>query len=342
MTNANEQLGDLTIERALIVSRYGSGLGRDVVKLLREAQADIIRRLPETSGAITKARLAKQLREINELIGEAYGSISTKMLDELTQLGEIEAQWQIDSINNVATVEIMRAMPSPDVLAKLASSTLVTGSTIGDWLAKQEQDYAFQISRAVRAGLAQSETSQQIADRVRDASGVAQRHAFALSRTATQAIAIEARNETLKANSDVVKGKMSLAVLDGRTTLQCAVRDRAEYNLDNEPIGKNKQPYLEIPRHFGCRSWWQALLKRWDEMGLPFDEFKPSTRASLDGQIPREKTFNDMLDSKSAAWQDKYLGKGRAKLYREGKITLADMVDGVGRELTISELKSID
>jgi hypothetical protein len=342
MTSVNEQLGDLTIERALIVNRYGAGLGRDVVKLLREAQADIIRRLPETGGVVTKARLARQLREINELIGEAYGSISAKMLDELTDLGEIESGWQMSSINNAATVDIMRAMPSPAVLASIARDTLVTGSTIGDWLGKQEQDYAFQISRAVRAGLAQSETIQQIANRVREASGVAQRHAFTLGKTATQAIAVEARNETLKANGDVVKGKLSLATLDSHTTFVCASYDKAAYNLDNEPIEGNKLPYLEIPRHFGCRSWWQALLKRWDEMGLPFDEFKPSTRASMDGQIPQGTSFPEFLDGKSQAWQDNYLGKGRAKLYRDGKITLADLVDGTGRELTIKELKSID
>ena len=36
---------------------------------------------------------------------------------------------------------------------------------------------------------------------------------------------------------------------------------------------------------------------------------------------------------------DEQLGAGRAQLWREGKITLKDLLDGKGRELTLDELR---
>lgn len=335
----NDQLLDLTVERAIVLNRYSAGTGRKVVDLLSQAQADIIEQLPRVTGAITRRRMLKQLEEISDLIGQHYTDIELLSLDELTRIAEIESQWQIKSINTAVGVEIMRAQPTAAALEAIVTNGLIMGNTAETWWRQQSLRMQQEFARVVRLGMAQSETNQQIAKRIRDAVGVQQRHAFALVKTATQAVAVQAREESLKKNSDVVKGKISNAVLDGHTTLVCASYDQAEYDLENKPIAPNKKPYLEIPRHFGCRSMWSTLLKKWDEMGLPFDEFSPSTRASVDGQIPAKTDFAKFLDSKSTAWQDKYLGKGRAELYRKGQITLGDMVDGIGRELTLEQLR---
>ena len=339
--NANEQIADATVERALVLSRYSAGTGRKIVELLNDVQRDIIRRLPDVAGEVSRRRLLSQLKEIQELIGSSYDDITKLALDELNELAEIEALWQMNSVNSVVGVEIMRAMPTAAALEAIVTNGLVLGNPAATWWAQQSQQAQNEFSRVIRLGLSQSETNQQIARRVRDSMGIQQRHAFALVKTSTQAVAMQARDEMLATNDDVVKGKISIATLDGRTTFVCADCDQATYNLKNEPIKPKKRPYIAIPRHFGCRSMWSPLLKKWDEMGLPFDEFSPSTRASLDGQIPADTSFDKFLSGKSAAWQDKYLGKGRAELYREGKITLSDMVDGLGRELTIAQLREL-
>jgi hypothetical protein len=155
-------------------------------------------------------------------------------------------------------------------------------------------------------------------------------------------VAINARNESMKANEDLIAAKVSMATLDSHTSLLCAGYDKAEYNMQNEPINGNKKPYLEIPRHFNCRSYWSYAIKSFKELGLNIDDFTPSTRASMDGQVPAATTFEQFLANKSEAWQDTYLGKGKAKLWRDGKITLSDMVSGTGRELTLDELAAFD
>lgn len=339
--NANEQLVDATVERALILNRYSAGTGRRVVELLNDVQGDIIERLPRVTGEVSRRRMLMQLRELQELVGGSYDDITKLALDELNELTEIESRWQMNSINSVVGVEIMRAMPTAAALEAIVTNGLILGNPAADWWAQQSEQAQNEFTRVVRLGMAQSETNQQIAARVRQAMGVQQRHAFALVKTSTQAVAMQARDEMLQANDDVVKGKISIATLDSRTTFVCADCDQATYNLKNEPIKPKKRPYIAIPRHFGCRSMWSPLLKTWDEMGLPFDEFSSSTRASLDGQIPASKSFDKLLSEKPASWQDKYLGKGRAELYREGKITLSDMVDGLGRELTLAQLREL-
>lgn len=337
----NQDLVDSTVERALILNRYSAGTGRKVVELLNDVQRDIIRRLPDITGEITRRRMLAQLKEIQGLIASGYDDIAKLSLGELNELADIESLWQMNSINSAVGVEIMRSMPTAAALESIVSTSLVEGLPSADWWSRQSQNTQFEFSRVVRLGMSQSETNQQIARRVRDMMGVQQRHAFALVKTSTQAVAMQARDEMLAANDDVVKGKISVATLDSHTTFLCADYDGATYNLQNEPIEPKKRPYIPIPRHYNCRSAWSVLLKNWDEMGLPFGEFNSSTRASLDGQIPAEIKFDTFLGKKSESWQDKYLGKGRAKMYRDGKITLSDLVDGNGRELTLAQLREL-
>jgi hypothetical protein len=62
------------------------------------------------------------------------------------------------------------------------------------------------------------------------------------------------------------------------------------------------------------------------------------TRASEFWQVGKNVTFDDFLNMKDKKGQDVLLGKGRADLWRAGKITLKDLVDQNGRPLTIKEL----
>ena len=82
------------------------------------------------------------------------------------------------------------------------------------------------------------------------------------------------------------------------------------------------------------------VLKTWKELGINMDELPESTRASMEGQVT-DKTFADWLKRKTETdptFADRTLGKGRAELFRDGKITMDQMISG-GKPLTLSELK---
>jgi hypothetical protein len=108
--------------------------------------------------------------------------------------------------------------------------------------------------------------------------------------------------------------------------------------MDNKPIGKKSLPYRELPAHFNCRSIYMPILKSFKEIGSDYPEMPKSTRSSMDGQVPEETTFKDFLDRKGEAFQDEVLGKGKAKLWRDGKITLQQLLDQSGNPIPLKEL----
>lgn len=91
-----------------------------------------------------------------------------------------------------------------------------------------------------------------------------------------------------------------------------------------------------------CRSVEAPLLKTLDEIlgttGIP--DIPDGTRSSIDGYIPADTTFDNWLSDKSEDFQDELLGSGKAQLWRDGKITLQDLVDPqTGQPLTLAELR---
>ena len=71
-----------------------------------------------------------------------------------------------------------------------------------------------------------------------------------------------------------------------------------------------------------------------------FSAMGTGQRASMDGPVDRKTTFADFLERKGKAFQDDVLGPGRADLWRDGKITLQDLISGTGRPLTLAQLRS--
>ena len=61
----------------------------------------------------------------------------------------------------------------------------------------------------------------------------------------------------------------------------------------------------------------------------------------MDGLVPENISFTQWFDTKNKSFQEKYLGESRYKLYKEGKITLSQLVNQKGRTLTIKELLSL-
>lgn len=82
-------------------------------------------------------------------------------------------------------------------------------------------------------------------------------------------------------------------------------------------------------------------MKSFRELGLDIDEIEPGTRSSMDGQVSSGTTFNEWLKGKSPQFQKDYLGAGRYELYKDGKITLSQLVNQQGRTLSLAELRGL-
>jgi len=88
-----------------------------------------------------------------------------------------------------------------------------------------------------------------------------------------------------------------------------------------------------------CRCTTVDITKTWKELGIDIEEAPPGTRASMEGQVS-DKTFEDFLARKGKDYQDSVLGKGRAELYRSGKITFNQLLNQDGNMLTLKQLEA--
>lgn len=89
------------------------------------------------------------------------------------------------------------------------------------------------------------------------------------------------------------------------------------------------------PLHFSDRC---TLVPEIDWESLGMDPPPDGTRASRDGQVPSSTTYQDWLRGLSPEEQDEILGPERAALFRNGQVTLTQLVTSDGQRRTVDEI----
>lgn len=355
---ANDRIADLFTRHAIDLQRVDAGQRRQIRRLLKDLEGDIVSQLAKVDptaparGTYRQARLAKLLEQVRDTIKASYRNASTMLRSELRELADIEAQFATRAINQgvgfgLATSEVTRGQ-----LSALVDGVLVQGSPVGEWWQRQAGDTLQRFTDEMRRGIAEGETNAQLIRRIRGGTQngepvqgfmqTTRRNAESLVRSATRATAEAAREITYGQNSDILKGVVWLATLDSRTTVGCAARDGLLYSVgDHRPIGHDLA-WESGPgnRHWGCRSSSAPVTKSYRELGIDVDEAPPGTRASMNGQVPQDTTFDGWLKRQPVSVQEDALGAGRADLWRSGGLSFRDLLDGNGRELSLAELRA--
>ncbi len=264
----------------------------------------------------------------------------------------MEARFAVSSINKGAGVELITSELTRGQLVAITGDLLVQGAPVSEWLSRQAGDTLQRFQDNMRLGIAQGETNGQLIRRIRGGKqggevvkgfmDISRSHADSLVRSATQAVSQASRQAVYNDNDDIVKAEQWVSTIDLRTTVLCSARDGLTYTVGtHEPID-HSLPWEGGPGnlHWGCRSTSAPVLKSFRELGLDIDEVPETTRSSLDGQIAQDTRFEGWLSKRTVAEQDANLGAGRAKLWRDGKISFRDLMDANGRELTLAELRA--
>lgn len=138
----------------------------------------------------------------------------------------------------------------------------------------------------------------------------------------------------VKLAADIADGKAGLVELDEVVKIDVEFFHGYVYNLETK---SHYYSANSIITH-NCRSIEIPIMKTWRELGIDIDEMPIGTRASMDGQVAGNLTMKGFLEDKSKAFQDNLLGKGKAELWRKGKITLTQLVDQTGRPMSLKDL----
>jgi len=210
---------------------------------------------------------------------------------------------------------------------------------IKDWT----KDSINRVNNVIQQGFAQGKTVQQMSLEIRGTKqqkfkngelAKINRSNWAIIRTAVQHVASVGRTETMRQNSDVVKGYEVVATLDNRTTATCRGLDGRKFKIGHGPLS---------PFHVGCRSTTVAVLdERFDF--LDQGAKRPAVGEKKIGQVSADKIYYEWLKTQSAKFQNSVIGVTRGKLLRNGGLTADQFarwsIDEKFQPLTLDEMKA--
>lgn len=343
MTKTDLYFTDAYISHQIHLLRLTAGEQKKLLPILIDLKQDLTAKLNNGLSQRGKAQVRKLLNQCNEVIAQYYGDIP-KAID-YAGLAELEAQFTADTF---AAIGLEASLPSQNTIKALVNGSLIQGAPTSAWWKRQGDNLAFKFSNQVRQGVAGGETIQQIVRRIAGSKKLgipgimetSRREAYTLVHSSIMQVSNDARRATFQENGDIIKGIRQLSTLDGHTSDICIAYSGAEFDLDGNPINGTMLSYEGgTPRHWRCRSIEVPITMTYKELGIDIPEVPKGTRASDLGQIDADTTFSGFLNRHSKEYQDKLLGAGRADLWRDGKITLSDLVNQHGRPLTLAELR---
>lgn len=320
------------------LQRLSNASVRKLLAMLKRSDARIVERLlQEDISALSRSRQEALLADIRRILGSVHTDATGELQIELQRLAEYEGQYQIDMFRHVVPVKLDFILPSADQLWAAVNSRPFQGKLLKDWFTELNAGSFQRLRNTIRAGIVEGRTIDQLVREVRGSAAqgfrdgilmVNRRAAEATVRTAVAHTANAARNRLYERNGGLIKGVQWVSTLDGRTSAICRARDGMVYPVDSGP---------RPPAHVNCRSSTVPVLKSLREMGIDRD-MPASTRASMNGQVADDTTYDSWLRKQPREFQDEVMGKAKADLMRAG-LTQDRFVNNVGLEYTLPELR---
>lgn len=334
---------DLIIAQALQLQRLSANDEAEAARIM----ADLERELRQLAASHNIPEAKK--REIDAIIAEA-----TKVIDaRYTQAGQVVDMHGITVLVADQTVATMQQVfgeaqaPTAERLASLAREVLIDGAPTSAWWARQSEDTAFKFASAVRQGVVNGDTQERIVARIAGPNGfmdLSRRNARTLVHSSVMAAANNARMATYRKNFKHARGVRWLATLDSHTCRRCAALDGMAWDFDAKPLEGNTIEWPgPPPAHHACRCVISPLPKSLNELmgmtGLDEQLAASATRAAAGGPVKGDLSMTSFL-KRNPAIAEEILGAKRVEMFLNDKITLRDLVNAQGRELTLAQLRA--
>ena len=333
-------------------------------------------RLLGRRGLNTPSDVLRMQRLIRVLRGtrlKAWKQVTALWVEEMQKLAVAEPTFMDGLLKGSVPVVLDTVIPQTSFLKAIVTSKPFEGKTMREWAKSIARADLSRIEQNIRIGMVQGETGPQIARRIvgtkalRGRNGtteITRRQAAAITRTAVNGIANHAKRLYYVENKDLFSQELYVATLDSRTTHICMSLDGQKF-----PIGEGPIP----PVHFNCRSLRIAIItpdavgnrpiREFTQKGLvrdytrqnglkvqsnraklprghkgPFDVFARKRMRQLTGSAPAKTTYQQFLGRQTTEFQNDVLGVSRAKLFRDGGLTLDKFVNETGKLFTLDQL----
>lgn len=356
-TNVTDDIVNLLTRHDINLMRLEAGLRRKIIKLINGMGNDVLKILQSVDPAspvsmlIRNKRLTSVMTIAQETLDRYYKTIEKEIISDLKRVSIIESNNIIDTTNSALHFELLSKRLNNQVLRSLANDTLIQGAPTREWLINNKKRYLTQLRRTLRDGIVVGQSIQDMTRRVRGFMPSTRREATAIVRSSVQAVAQEARYETYKANSDVIKGQQWMSTLDGRTTPICQSLDGQAWTLEGEALeGTTAAWQGPPPAHWNCRSTLVPVLKSFGDLANDpqvkrkikklDDRERKRLKATALGKPGGRLTYERWLRQQTPAMQKDILGPTRYRMWRRKQITTRDLIDQTNRPLTIEELEA--
>ena len=349
-----------TLREIIDVRRLENATFKKVQKEISRLER-IIGEEVEGQGKLTArsgVKLANIRKKIRAEVNRSFFRINQLVGNDTTQVGILsgeEAQNTLEFAvgSTVAkgaakTTDFVAEGVATDTVQEMVALQVVEGQPLSDWWAQEsartKRKFTKALDTAVKSGLTLPETVAVYVGG--EATKEVKRNARALIRTAFNQIANTTHMAVYENNQEVTSSYIYQAVLDGRTSDICISLDNTVYRYDD--------PARRVPpQHINCRSWIEPVID-YKKLGItPPKESRKAAARNLSGQdkeaarasgrttsVPEGTTYEKWLTRQPKGFQNEVLGNQKAELWREGKISLKDLVDKDNNTRTVEQLRA--
>ena len=335
--STNDKIEDAITRHQVFVMRYSQGRERLADEYVEKLIEAVTERLGADIATVSPARLDRIIAEVVADIETRSTDYEQSVVDEMMEFVGYQSDFNVNLLDfNVDAEVVTPALGVLQAAMLLRRMPLepTKSYTVNEALQEYSKRKSRQIVQTVRDGVTLGQTSQEITKNIKDLTKLQQRQASTLARTITNYVSIQAREVVMRENSDITDSYKWIATLDSRTSLICASRDQQIFKESNE----SPKP----PAHFNCRSTIAPILKDEFDLGLDIDARRPSVSDTGVKQVSSNTPYETWLRRQSRAFQTEVLGVTRAKLFREGRISIGRFVDAQGATLTLDQLRKLE
>ncbi len=233
--SSTQFLIDGASRHAVFVQRYAGGLENqysDELANALERVIDAILNYDDSSPILLNTLRA----DIGRQLSSDIGVIGDDLFGTLIEFADSEGEFSAELFQQGISADVV---PTPSMIAPLRNTLMnveAGGITISGALSAFSAAKVTQVDNIISDGFLNGQTSQQVAQSLRDVVPLPRNQMRSLVRTATNAASSMARTETMRANRDIFTGYEWVATLDSHTSFICMGRDGNIYEIGEGPL----------------------------------------------------------------------------------------------------------
>lgn len=351
MSQLDSALYDAAVKAQVDGVRYATGVRNDLMKAMSKIEKELISRTAyhNPGRAIKVSNIAKRQKalmlEAKSVLNGLLVELQESFMNDLSSYGLIEFKRVSSLVNGILGIEYIDKVPSITALKRTINGLKFEGAGIRELFAseidrayKKFEHLVTQTIEEIKLGSLARPGLDKISTGLSEARGIiatTARGVNSVTETSVYAVLSNSRVLAYQQMTGIIKYYQQISTLDKGTTPLCRAYDRLLWDINFKPVGHEFPFGTGTPRHRLCRSLITVLTKTADE--IPYLPSKQ--RAALGGPVPQHVTYNDWLKAQTDSVQEDVLGKTRAKLWRENKLSMADLIHQNGRPLRLDELE---